>query len=83
MARGFGCNLLKVHLLSCWFLDCDPFCGPHMRTVQLAIRDSDYAQNLRGLLLRDGIHRVHVVERPDLLEDGVVSLGGWYPARGF
>ncbi len=45
-----------------------------MKTVQLAIRDSEFTQALRGLLVRDGIHRVQVVERPDLLEDGVVVI---------
>lgn len=45
-----------------------------MKTVQLAIHNSEYAQALRSLLVRDGIHRVQVVERPDLLEDGVVVV---------
>jgi hypothetical protein len=45
-----------------------------MKTVQLSIRDSDYAQSLRNLLLRDGTHRVHLVESPDLGLDGVVVV---------
>ena len=45
-----------------------------MKTVQLAIRDSDYAQLLRNLLLRDGMHRVYLVDRPDLRMDGVIVL---------
>jgi len=45
-----------------------------MKTVQLAIRDSDYAQLLRNLLLRDGMHRVFLVERPDLQMDGVIVV---------
>jgi hypothetical protein len=45
-----------------------------MKTVQLAIRDSDYAQALRNLLLRDGSHRVYLVDRPDLELDGVVVI---------
>jgi len=43
-----------------------------MKTVQLALRDPDYAQALRNLLLRDGNHRVYVVEEADLRLDGVV-----------
>jgi hypothetical protein len=47
-----------------------------MKTVQLAIRDSEYAQSLRSSLLRDGTHRVYVVDRPDLRLDGVVVIDG-------
>lgn len=43
-----------------------------MKIVQIALRDSDYAQALRNLLLRDGNHRVYVVEDADLRLDGVV-----------
>lgn len=45
-----------------------------MKTVQLAIRNSEYAQSLRNLLLRDGTHRVYVVDQPDLRLDGVVVI---------
>lgn len=45
-----------------------------MKTVQLAIRDNDYAQSLRNLLLRDGTHRVYMVDQPDLKLDGVVVI---------
>ena len=45
-----------------------------MKTVQLAIRDSEYAQSLRNLLMRDGTHKVYLVERPDLGLDGVVVM---------
>jgi hypothetical protein len=45
-----------------------------MKTVQLAIRDSDYAQSLRNLLLRDGTHRVYLVDQPNLRLDGVVVI---------
>ncbi len=45
-----------------------------MKTVQLAIRDSNYAQSLRNLLLRDGTHRVFVVDQPNLRLDGVVVI---------
>jgi hypothetical protein len=45
-----------------------------MKTVQLAIRDSDYAQSLRNLLLRDGSHRVYLVDQPNLRLDGVVVI---------
>lgn len=45
-----------------------------MKTVQLSIRDAEYAQSLRNLLLRDGAHRVNLVDRPDLSLDGVVVI---------
>jgi hypothetical protein len=45
-----------------------------MTTVQLAIRDSEYAQSLRNLLLRDGTHQVLLVEKPDLKVQGVVVM---------
>lgn len=45
-----------------------------MKTVQLAIPNSKYVQALRNLLLRDGTHRVHLVEHPDLALDGVVVI---------
>lgn len=47
-----------------------------MKTVQLALRDSEYAQSLRNSLLRDGSHRVYVVEQPDLRLDGVIVIDG-------
>ena len=47
-----------------------------MKTVQLAIRDSEYAQSLRTSLLRDGTHRVYLVDQPDLRIDGVVVIDG-------
>ncbi|HWY48361.1 MAG TPA: hypothetical protein VNX70_13325 [Bryobacteraceae bacterium] len=47
-----------------------------MKTVQLAIRDSEYAQSLRNSLLRDGTHRVYLVDQPDLWIDGVVVIDG-------
>jgi hypothetical protein len=50
------------------------FGGFDMKTVQLAIQDSGYAQSLRSLLLRDGAHRVHLVDRPNLGLDGVVMI---------
>ena len=45
-----------------------------MTTVQLAIHDSEYAQSLRNLLLRDGTHRVLLVDKPDLKMHGVVVV---------
>lgn len=42
----------------------------------MALRDSDYAETLRGLLLRDGCHRVYSVDRPDLRLDGVIIVDG-------
>ncbi len=47
-----------------------------MKTVQLAIGDSEYAQSLRNSLLRDGTHRVYLVDQPDLWIDGVVVIDG-------
>ena len=47
-----------------------------MKTVQLAIRDTEYAQSLRDSLLRDGTHRVYLVDQPDLRIDGVVVIDG-------
>ncbi len=45
-----------------------------MKTVQVAIHDAEYAQTLRNSLLRDGIHRVYLVDRPDLRIDGIVVI---------
>jgi hypothetical protein len=49
-----------------------------MTTVQLAIRNREYSQALRNLLLRDGTHNVLLVNAPDLQVGGVVvmDLGG-------
>lgn len=47
-----------------------------MKTIQMAIKDSEYADALRNLLLRDGTHRVYLVEQPDLRLDGVVVIDG-------
>ena len=47
-----------------------------MKTVQLALRDSEYAQSLRNSLLRDGTHRVYLVDQPDMRIDGVVVIDG-------
>ena len=52
-----------------------------MKTVQLAIGNMEYAQSLRDLLLRDGTHRVYVVDRPDLRLDGIVMIDGDRPAN--
>ena len=45
-----------------------------MKTVQVAIRDSEHAYSLRELLLRDGVHQVHLVERPNLAIAGVIVV---------
>ena len=45
-----------------------------MKTIQLALRDSEYAQSLRNLLMRDGTHKVYVVDRPDPDIDGVMVV---------
>ena len=47
-----------------------------MKTIQMALRDSEYADALRSLLLRDGTHRVYLVEQPDLRLDGVIVIDG-------
>ena len=47
-----------------------------MKTVQLAIGDSEYAQSLGNSLLRDGTHRVYLVDEPDLRIDGVIVIDG-------
>jgi hypothetical protein len=45
-----------------------------MTDVQIAIKDQSYAVELRRLLVADGKHRVHVVQRPTLPIRGVVVL---------
>jgi hypothetical protein len=45
-----------------------------MKTVQLTIHDFDYALAVRKLLLRDGMHDVYLVDRPNLHLDGVVVM---------
>jgi len=45
-----------------------------MKTVQLAISDSEHSYSLRELLLGDGIHQVHLVERPNLAIAGVIVV---------
>jgi len=47
-----------------------------MKTVQMALKNPEYAEALRGLLLRDGSHRVYLVEQPDLRLDGVIVVDG-------
>jgi hypothetical protein len=50
-----------------------------MKTVQLAIPDSEYTQALRNLLVRDAAHSVYLVKRPDLRMDGVVVIAADNP----
>jgi hypothetical protein len=45
-----------------------------MKTVQVALRDSEQAQSLRDLLSRDGVHQVHVVAQPDTAVAGVIVM---------
>jgi hypothetical protein len=45
-----------------------------MKTVQVAIQDPEYADSIRKLLVEDGGHRVHLVERPDLTLGGVIVM---------
>lgn len=45
-----------------------------MTTVQVAIRDADYAQTICNLLRREGRYSILVVDEPDLTLEGVVVL---------
>jgi hypothetical protein len=45
-----------------------------MKTVQVAIPDPEYADSIRNLLVEDGRHQVHLVERPDLTLGGVILV---------
>jgi hypothetical protein len=45
-----------------------------MKTVQVALRDSDQACSLRDLLLRDGAHQVRLVAQPDTAVSGVIVM---------
>ena len=47
-----------------------------MKTIQLALQNLEYARSLQTLLLRDGNHRVNLVDQPDLNLDGVVVIDG-------
>ena len=45
-----------------------------VKTVQIALRDSVYADCVRNLLQEDGRHQVHLVEVPDVSLGGVIIL---------
>jgi hypothetical protein len=45
-----------------------------MKTIQMALKDTEYGEALRNLLLRDGTHRVYLVDQPDLRLDGVIVI---------
>jgi hypothetical protein len=45
-----------------------------MKTVQVAIQDPGYADSIRGALLEDGNHWVHLVEMPDASLGGVIVV---------
>jgi hypothetical protein len=45
-----------------------------MKTVQVAIHDSEHARSLRDLLSGDGVHVVHLVERPNVAIAGVIVM---------
>jgi hypothetical protein len=45
-----------------------------MKTVQVAIQDSGYADSIRDLLVQDGSHRIHLVEKPDFTLGGVIIV---------
>lgn len=48
--------------------------GDDMKTVQLALRDSEQAKSLRDLLTEDGTHQVHLVDQPDMGISGVIVM---------
>lgn len=45
-----------------------------MKTVQVALCDSEQAHSLRDLLLGDGAHQVHLVDQPDIAVAGVIVM---------
>ena len=45
-----------------------------MPTVQLAIADHRYADQIRDLLVSDGTHRVYIVDVPNARIDGVIVM---------
>jgi hypothetical protein len=45
-----------------------------MKTVQVAIQDPGYADSIRNLLVQDGVHRVLLVEKPDLALEGAIVV---------
>ena len=45
-----------------------------MKTVQVAIQDPVYADSVRDLLIQDGGHLVHLVQKPDVSLDGVIVV---------
>jgi hypothetical protein len=45
-----------------------------MKTVQVALRDSEQARSLRDLLVGDGTHQVHLVTQPDTAIAGVIVM---------
>jgi hypothetical protein len=47
-----------------------------MKTIQIALRNSEYAEALRSLLLRDGTHRTYIIDQPDLKLGGVIVIDG-------
>jgi len=56
-----------------WRSDCSQVSNA-LQTVQLAIHDSQHAYSLRDLLLRDGVHQVHLMEQPNWAIPGVIVL---------
>ena len=49
-------------------------CVLAMKTVQVAIHDSEQADTLRELLVGDGVHQVHLLERPNISIAGVIVM---------
>jgi hypothetical protein len=45
-----------------------------VKTVQVAIPDPGYADSIRNLLVQDGRHQVHLVEKPDFGLNGVIII---------
>lgn len=62
-------------------LPCRLHIGPHPRldekTIQLSIRNFDYAEYLAKLLSFDGDRRVYLVEQPNSRLEGVVVMDEW------
>jgi hypothetical protein len=50
-----------------------------MSTVQLAVRDRQYAAALADLLQKDGSHDVLLVDSPRLAVDGIIVVDGGRP----
>ncbi len=64
----------RVCSLQSWLANCKLSGQVRMKTVQVAIQDPVYADSVRELLVRDGKHEVHLVERPEADLGGVIIV---------